>query len=232
MCSRGLLVLGVSFASLACFDVEVVDSTHTVKIDDFEDRDQRADPESGFDAWYCHAWYDEEEVEEPCPAGAPGSGYRSEAAGVRTYDLRQLDNRATTGVLLGVSREQALSLRPFRVVRFSARLEEPAPRPPVATRVAIELVCPGALVGLPATKFPIIQYNNRENDLFGLELSRYWQTYRLPLAHFEEPWWQGSALDPERCIEQVEALQFVIAPDLTIQESAAGKLFVDDVYLE
>lgn len=230
MYSRWLPVLLASCALVACFDTRDVDLTHSVEVDDFEDGDQWADPSSGFGPWYCSAWYGDKNVNQECPAGSPG--FDSEAAGFLTYRLERLEKFASTGALLGVASKPAQNLKPFRSLHFSAKLREPEPRPPDVTRLDVELTCPGALADLPATQLPVITYYNRENDKFGLELTGDWNTYTLPLAHFEEPWWQGSALDPKKCIEQVEALQFVIAPDLSSRESAAGTLWIDDVSLE
>ena len=230
MCNRWLPMFGVSFALVACFNTETVDSTHDVEVDDFEDRDQWADPGSGFGPWYCGVWYGDQETSQECPVGSPG--FESDAAGFLTFRLDRLPKLASTGVLLGVVSEPAQSLKSFRNLRFAAKLREPDPRPPEVTRLDIELVCPGALADLPAAGLPVVTYYNRENDKFGLQLTDEWNTYTLPLTHFEEPWWQGSALDPQKCLDQVEALQFVIAPDLSSRESAAGTLWIDDVSLE
>ena len=229
MFSRRLIAVGVSLLSAACFEIEDVEVSRIVQIDDFEDGDQIASSASGFTDWYCSAWSTPDAQEQP--ACGRSDGFESTFGEFMTFLLQELPDVDYTSAVLGTSVGVGTrDLSSFESLNFRSKFEPGDVEPPAGTRLLIELVCPSAGTGGDA--FAVTRYQNRREKKEGVELTGDWSSHELSLADFEEPRWQGSLDDEGSCLQQVTAIQFLISPALLDGEAASGTLTIDDVYLE
>jgi len=59
-----------------------------------------------------------------------------------------------------------------------------------------------------------------------------WQKYPLELLGFQQVTWNGPIIDEQACLKLVDNLRFDVQPDLADGASYAGKMTIDDVYLQ
>ena len=231
MCSSRWSTLAALLLPAACFPVEQVDLPQSVKIDDFEDGDNLAPFESGFAWWWGSTWATGP-MKQPIPTyGTSSPGYESDAAFFVIFRLERFPAADYTEAVLGVDADGTRDVRSFRSLSFVAKFEPGDPPPPKGTRLECEFSCEAAFAEFPDAT-PVVMYYNRGNSKYGFELTGDWSSYTLQLADFEEPWWQGSAVQVETCLGLVHTLRFVIRPDLRAGEAAEGTLLIDDIYLE
>ena len=231
MWSRTLRTLAAVLVPAACLPVDRVDLPEMVEIDDFEDGDILAEQQSGFGGWWGVTWSDPPTPQPEADSGIASPGFASDKSFFVAFRVERFPKVDFAGVTLGVNAVGTRDLTGFRSLSFTAKFEPADPPPPTGTRLLCELSCPTAFAGFPDSALPFISYYNQGNAKYGFELTGDWSSYTLQLTGFEEPVWQGSAVEPETCLGLVEELQFVVVPDLLDGEAAVGKLFVDDVYL-
>lgn len=234
MWTSGRLVLGASLCFSACLPVETVELPAAILVDDFEDGDEVADPLSGFADWasWSHSSGPMPPEQKRFDPEVRAPGMESEAAQSLPFFLEEFAFHDYPEAALGVFTETPRDLSLFRRLRFSAKLEAAEPPPPPGTLLEVRLECRPVFAEIAPDAVPVISYYDQPNRREGVELTSGWTTYSIPLNKFEEPSWQGTAIQFEDCLQQVNGLHFVLRLDLPNLEAAAGTLWIDDVYLE
>lgn len=234
MWTSGRFVLGPSLCLSACLPVETVELPAAIRVDDFEDGDEIADPLSGFVDWrsWSHSSGPMPPEQKRFDPEVRAPGMESEAAQSLPFFLEEFAYHDYPEAALGVFTETPRDLSLFRRLRFSAKLEAAEPPPPSRTFLEVRLECQPVFAEISPDAVPVISYYDQPNQHEGVELTQGWTTYSIRVDKFEGPWWQGTAIRPEDCVRQVNGLQFVVRLDLPNLEAAAGTLWIDDVYLE
>jgi hypothetical protein len=222
----------VCFFSTACFEVEQVDVTRRVKVDDFEDGDGLASNESGFGPWWCYS-YSTGEGEQPSASCGPSAGFESTVAESLTFSLREMDDADYPGASLLVSAAVGTrDLSSFRNLRFAAKFEPGEAAPPDGTRLLSELTCSTAEAQLDEGD-PNLSIVYHGEPIEGVELPSDWVSYAIPFAAFRQNQYQTPLSNHDSCITVVDSIVFRIEPSLMQDgQAAAGTLTIDDVYLE
>jgi hypothetical protein len=228
MSSRALVALGLALTSAGCFDVEQAQVPAVVMVDNFEDGDRTASPESGFGNWDCFL-NAEPSGQAPEPSCQLTGGFASRFADSMTFSLAAVPSVDLWGAVLATSAVGTVTLRPFRVLGFQAMLSSADPVSAEAARLSIQFSCPGAV---PGASVVTVRYFSPEG-IEGVPLTPEWSSYRLLFADFAEPWWEGALVDdPAVCLENVRAMEFMVEPRLGNGLAPAGTLVIDDVYFK
>jgi hypothetical protein len=211
---------------VACFDVREVAvklGPLPLEIDDFEDGDDL--PSSSlFANWHCEAG-----PGPPASCAPQPPGFESGLAEAVMFEIEDPLNQATDypGVLLEAPAQLGtLDLSSYESLAFSAKFE-PTPAAEETssadTTLFLQLRCDG------------VGTSGAQSDGSWIETSTSvgpeWSSPTLALSKFARPSYVIS-FSKEECMARVEALQFILAPDLPDGGQLSGTLSIDQVTLQ
>ena len=226
-----LVGIGLLFCATGCFDVQRVEVTSALEIDDFEDGDQVPSSDR-FDTWECFEY--EAAVPQPsCRTTAPGS-QASQRAEAMTFELGAPLNGddSSVGAGMGVLAPivAPVDVSPWQQLSFDAKLEPSDPAVSDPTRVWIRLKCRDVANGSVPGGFMIQQQvlMGREWSTFRREL-RYDPADPLAQPGFVQPGFQMAILiDPADCLTLVSEVTL----EVQRADGRPGTLTIDNVRLE
>jgi hypothetical protein len=213
-------ILTTLLGTIGCFDVHSVGGPWV--IDDFEDGDFKpADPNFGL--WGCSSF--QQTTTDNCTYGLdPGDD--------STYSLF-LDftvPETPDGVAQqGGAQLQTAAVTPEDLSRFdemvlSAKL---VGSPPSSTDLSVLLSCSSAQADDGSSPGNLYVFRD-------LPYPSGWQTSRLPMADFTSPSYVSTHVlgGPMACLERVDGISFTVDPQVTVSQSAMGRLNVDHIYFQ
>ncbi len=226
---------------LGCFDVKTVTvstdggiaANHpALLIDDFEDDqdNNRLPSNPNFGVWRCSSYGSPDTPAPKCGNESPGADFSNYAYyddfslvgppgnGKRDYPGVSLSSHTT---LPDRYTTAPLDFSIYDRLVFSAALDDGDS----SVSAYVYLECSTVSAEVPLGE-PFFISSPK------LLLSPGWQKYPLELSDFQHVTWNGAIIDEQACLRLVDNLRFDVQPDLVDGASYAGKMTIDNVYLQ
>jgi hypothetical protein len=209
--------------TMGCFDVHSVGGPWV--IDDFEDGDFKpADPNFGL--WGCSSF--QQSTTTNCSYGLdPGddSVYSLFLDFTVPETPDGVAQQAGAQLQTGAATPEDLSR--FNEMVLSAKIVSGSPPLPSSTDVSVLLSCSSAQADDGSSPGNLYVFRD-------LPYTSGWQTFTIPMADFTSPSYVSTHVlgGPMACLERVDGISFTVDPQVTVSQSAMGRLNVDDIYFQ
>jgi hypothetical protein len=215
--------LTTALGATGCFDVHSVGGPWV--IDDFEDGDLRP-ADLNFGPWGCVSY--NETTTDNCSYGldfGDASAYSLFLDFTVTDSPGGVQQQGGAALVTGTARPENLSR--FDEMVFSTRLVSGTPPLPPSAALYVQLGCSSAQADNGSSPGNLYVFQN-------LPYGSDWQTLTLMMSNFTSADVGSTHVlgGPVACLERVDQITFAVDPQVGADQSAMGRLNVDDIYFQ